>query len=1242
MKKLVSFLANNLGLLLIIVLGFVPLLWFRKDLLIAGGDAYGLLNPGAFADSFIYTWNNRIPNAGGVILAAPKLIPMVYFWNVLQHLGLSLVMIERIWIVLLFVLPGFSMYYFVSQIYNRFWAKFIAATFYMFNLFVIVVGPFQENIKPVFIALPLILVLWIKGLNKKPGSSTVKYSILIGLCSLIYSESNVNPPSIIVIPLTLFIYFTFHVVISRKDYLGSLKFAVVTAASYLLLNFWWLTNFFASIARESGIIQKAATFTALGSGGITDFFRLLGSWGWRSGSYKMAYYPYAQKYDEPFLLILSFSLPVLVFLAVILWRRNKWVYFFTLLALVGLFLSKGTADPLGFIYRLLWEKVPGFWVFREPFAKFTPTTVFSYSVLLGFVADYFYQKVSGLSWIKKHNFFSLASHLIPLTITMVVLYVAYPMFTGEVIWDHWNGSARSLYAKVPDYIFQARDYLSKVDKNARVFLTPKGGYGVAYNWVNGFSTADAPAVILLENPVLRQSVGVSTANRIIESAYQNASLNNASGFTRLLSLMNVTYVLQENDLDWRYSQGALTPARSNIFLADSGFTVDTTFGLFNQTSLSNLVNDEQKKSIHDVLNKELLGQPALVLYKMPQNLVLPHFYVPQKIIYTNSYNSVNDILSFSDYSPRTAIYITNELGRNISSSNSSLPKPSAVYIRPEKVDLTGESIQLVNDQGKFIDPKASILPSSPFYFLVEWKEKRILDGEADLLSKTDQMLWFSSKRLVEIIQTADLNKPDVSLEVFNRYFTLIHDVVNNLVKLSRERPDSYSLLAKADSFFVNQKRQIEKLQDSLPGADIQGKVNEIYSLFRDVSLLVSKRNRQLYLFDQPQAGYYVPLVRPQKGGENYFEEKNPLDTMQISVDGNVSATLSATKRPDGWYEYPKINLPTGHHNISFPQVRTKNLIRDASFEDPAAYKNFSYLAISGETLGGGHSLRIQANKNEESEVSWLIDSLYLGIKYKLSFDYKTLIGSPLKFVLGPNGAEEVSSIVFPDTFSGAELNSGNNWQHFEKELTWEMEQQVGKISFVLSSGEESSVSLLENLRFEVIPDFDLILLADTANASVAQVTPKIAVSEINPTRYRIFVTGAQDPYTLVFSDSFHEGWKAYITKSEVPSPSQIGGSGWKTYLDGDVEESVPTHTFFSFDFLNFWDRKTVPEERHLTANGFANSWYITPEDAGGRGDYEIIVEFWPQWLFYIGILVSGIVLLLCLLYLVRLKFRHYD
>ena len=89
--------------------------------------------------------------------------------------------------------------------------------------------------------------------------------------------------------------------------------------------------------------------------------------------------------------------------------------------------------------------------------------------------------------------------------------------------------------------------------------------------------------------------------------------------------------------------------------------------------------------------------------------------------------------------------------------------------------------------------------------------------------------------------------------------------------------------------------------------------------------------------------------------------------------------------------------------------------------------------------------------------------------------------------------------------------------------------------------------------------------------------------------------------------------------------------------------------------MNIFDRNVfeLPEENHLMANGYANSWVIDTDEvcgldsrlrgndngarcvrnADGSYDMELIVEFWPQRLFYIGMGISGFTLFSCVFYL---------
>lgn len=84
----------------------------------------------------------------------------------------------------------------------------------------------------------------------------------------------------------------------------------------------------------------------------------------------------------------------------------------------------------------------------------------------------------------------------------------------------------------------------------------------------------------------------------------------------------------------------------------------------------------------------------------------------------------------------------------------------------------------------------------------------------------------------------------------------------------------------------------------------------------------------------------------------------------------------------------------------------------------------------------------------------------------------------------------------------------------------------------------------------------------------------IMYKEINPTKFLINVNTTQ-PFILVFSETYHDKWNAYINGQQVPN------------------------------------------EYHFMINGYANAWYIN-----NTGSFEIVIEFMPQKLVYIGASIS--------------------
>jgi len=132
--------------------------------------------------------------------------------------------------------------------------------------------------------------------------------------------------------------------------------------------------------------------------------------------------------------------------------------------------------------------------------------------------------------------------------------------------------------------------------------------------------------------------------------------------------------------------------------------------------------------------------------------------------------------------------------------------------------------------------------------------------------------------------------------------------------------------------------------------------------------------------------------------------------------------------------------------------------------------------------------------------------------------------------------------------------------------------------------------------------------------------PKISFTRINPSKYKVRVEGADDPYLLVLSESFHSGWKVYLN----PEPDLKLWPNIKSYFKGDIIENTDPFNLVDSFFNETWNKKALPESLHFVGNGYANSWVIKPENVDGQTNYELIIEYWPQRLFYGGLLVSAL------------------
>ncbi len=112
-------------------------------------------------------------------------------------------------------------------------------------------------------------------------------------------------------------------------------------------------------------------------------------------------------------------------------------------------------------------------------------------------------------------------------------------------------------------------------------------------------------------------------------------------------------------------------------------------------------------------------------------------------------------------------------------------------------------------------------------------------------------------------------------------------------------------------------------------------------------------------------------------------------------------------------------------------------------------------------------------------------------------------------------------------------------------------------------------------------------------------SPTIHAQKQNNARYKIFVENASVPFDLILKNNFHSGWKLFYKEEETLR--------WKKL-------------FSKLPLFDAWFLPLKEEKEHFKAFQFANAWHIDPPSK----NFELMIEYWPQRLWFFGIAISSI------------------
>ncbi|ABL88654.1 hypothetical protein Pisl_1498 [Pyrobaculum islandicum DSM 4184] len=231
-------------------------------------------------------------------------------------------------------------------------------------------------------------------------------------------------------------------------------------------------------------------------------------------------------------------IPIVAAVAILLGRRNRLVLYFSLMLVLGIFLTKGVHEPAGYVYYELAKNLPyGLGaILRNP-TKFIPLVVYSYSFLISYsIVELFsrYRKIFAR-----------------IGLVGALVLVFYSIFTVTLTYlSHYTWKVYSP-TYIPNVYINANKWLLDQGGNFTVVWLPVGG---AYVW---------KPYVISAFPLPLSSAPASSVSPLIN----NKIIDNATELCNILTYLGVKYVLYHNDsLDVQQSGRILKGLRSSFCL----------------------------------------------------------------------------------------------------------------------------------------------------------------------------------------------------------------------------------------------------------------------------------------------------------------------------------------------------------------------------------------------------------------------------------------------------------------------------------------------------------------------------------------------------------------------------------------------------------------------------------------------------------------------------------------------------
>lgn len=1117
---------TRLHLLIILIVGLLPLLWFKESTLIFGHDAGIPFEPSVhFLDRF-HVWSQRFgigTDQSAALLGAFFIHGLEYLLN---QLPISLQIQQKIQFVFWFTLPGLTMYFFTSRIWpGKKYLALVSSIIYMLNYFLLQGWFIAERTKfSIYAALPLVTYFALSYLTKR--MSGVQAILLAGL-TLGLLNGGGSIPLYGGLLIVFFVTYTYILFLNPrlKTLLSIVIFSVGTGLVYILLNGYWILpyifyvlSFYSRDLANAGGAEGVLNWATYLTQGSTLMNLLIGQgvpeW------YLNEFHPYAKNIlYNPLFIFISFSLLALFMTAIFVVRLAKdkfYLYLFCLIGMVAIIFSAGPNSPFGFIYELCVRYIPGFAMFRSSYYKFNYAVWFSYSILIAFSVEFLLMRLE-----KRKNL----NFLVPIIIVVIcVLYFGfhYPVLNGSFFDYNQNPNQKiSNRINVPSYVFEFGKWVNKQDPNERYLLLPElhDSKYISYQW--GYWSLAGINTLQSQNSFVQNTFLIPESGRILMKEMYAALRNrDFESFSDYLSVFAIDKIVLHKDVDWQNPVWGTTDPRfyERIIEESRKFTKEKEFGSWIVYGFNNA---EENLRISSTSN---LG------------------YLQGKL---------NHIVSFPSFDPIAPFYMGGV--EDVKKDEYYQKQATDMFITSECVECDG-----IEDNYKFDLYNPKLLPGSFLYPFITFNEEKVKKNANTFESLVNYYLTTSDRRAVELKWMVDSGKERNAIyPTILRYkenLRQLSDLVNSEMPVPLEQKNNIlqktygHLITQQELIFSIYKNDFLQLQDREALEPIYAQLHILINIVDSKKWITRDLNEKKYITNLPVNGEYEVYIK-----HNAQEESNDrLNNSSLVINNDV--TMNPIQIAGDWVYYGKTELKKGDVLSTFTDTSAVNLIGITPITYPFGRK--------GITISDDITTFTSSSVNTCMTLALPNPDLSGKDSYLVTFDYKNLTNDRSMFVFRQYGKIRVPTLRTDESY----LAIKQDWYThtdivtpLENNMTYNIcggrwssdnpdQEETGDNS--INDTFATPIALVSGITLQKITYPNIVFYRQNIR-SVDAVRAKNTYKKEDPVTYYVNLEKTSDSSSVVMRENFGKYWQV-------------------CWIEGDCLPFDDRAHFASFGLFNTW------------------------------------------------------------------------